>query len=95
MQNSEGVVFHFRYEIILSSLYCELRGHEAVQELMGRLQITDTFCKYKEYDTRLKEQFINGLDNKNIIEEVIKELTSLRDTGECEQHVSIDVGPEN
>ena len=39
---------------------------------MGRLHIKTTDCKYKDYDRRLKEQFINGLDNENIVEEIIK-----------------------
>ena len=31
---------------------------------MGRLCIKGTHYKHKEYDRRLKEQFINGLDDK-------------------------------
>ena len=38
--------------------------------------------KYKEYDRRLKEQFINGLDDETIIVEIIKELTALKETSE-------------
>ena len=49
---------------------------------MGRLKIKVTNCKYKEYDRRLKEQFINGLDDDTIIAKIIKELTALKDTRE-------------
>ena len=49
---------------------------------MGRLYIKATGYKYKEYDRRLKRQFINGLDNESIIVEIIKELTALKDTSD-------------
>ena len=49
---------------------------------MHRLYIKATDCKCKTCDRRLKEQFTNMLDNKNIIEEIIKELTALKDTSE-------------
>ena len=41
-----------------------------------------TDCKYKEYDRRLKEQFINGLVDENMEEEIIRELTASKDTSE-------------
>ena len=33
-------------------------------------------CTYKEIDCQLKEQFIHGLNNKNMLDEVIRELTT-------------------
>ena len=37
-------------------------------------------CRYQECDMRLKEQFINGLNNETIEAKIIKELTTLKDT---------------
>ena len=33
-------------------------------------------CNYKEIDQQLKEQFIHGLNDKTMLEEVIRELTA-------------------
>ena len=33
-------------------------------------------CNYKEIDCQLKEQFIHGLNDKNMLDEVIRELTT-------------------
>ena len=33
-------------------------------------------CNYKEIDCQLKEQFINGLNDKTMLDEVIRELTT-------------------
>ena len=33
-------------------------------------------CNYKEIDWQLKEQFIHGLNDKTMLEEVIRELTA-------------------
>ena len=49
---------------------------------MCKLHIKATDCKYKAYGRRLREQFINGLDHENIIEEIIRELTALKDRSE-------------
>ena len=60
--------------MILSLQYCKLhrKEDESAQEWMGRLCIKEGECNYKEHDRRLKEQFINGIDD----EEIIKELTA-------------------
>ena len=41
---------------------------------MGRLQIKATYCKYQEYERRLKVQFLNGLNDETIIAMIIKDL---------------------
>ena len=51
---------------------------------MGRLCIKDAECNYKEHDRRLKEQFINGLDDKEITQEIIKELNTQMNTQEID-----------
>ena len=47
---------------------------ENVQEWMGRLPIVAVECNYQEVERQLKEQFISGLNNKYMLEEIIKEL---------------------
>ena len=39
-------------------------------------------CKNMDHERRLKEQFINGLDDENIVEEIIKELVALNNASE-------------
>ena len=43
---------------------------------MGRLHTAAAECNYKEIDHQLKEQFIHGLNNKTMLDEVIRELTT-------------------
>ena len=59
------------------------KSHESIPEWMGRLCINAIGCCYKEYYRRFKEQFINGIDNENIITEIINELTTLKETTEA------------
>ena len=56
--------------------------NETTYELMGRLQIKTIEYKYQEYDSRLKEQFKNILNDETITVKIIKELTSLKDASE-------------
>ena len=62
--------------------YCTLQSHGSVQEWMGRLHVKVMDCEYKEYDRRLKEQFINCLDDENQVEEIITYLTAYKDTND-------------
>ena len=50
-----------------------------VEEWMGRLHVAVVECNYQEVDRQLKEQFIHGLNDKYMLEEIIKELTTARD----------------
>ena len=43
---------------------------------MGRLHIAAVECNFQEVDRQLKEQFIHGLSDKCMLEEIIKELTA-------------------
>ena len=43
---------------------------------MGRLCIVAAECNYKEIGHQLKEQFIHGLNNKTMLDKVIRELTT-------------------
>ena len=49
---------------------------ENTEEWMGRLQGVVAECCYKELDHQLKEQFIHGLNDKTMLDAVIRELTA-------------------
>ena len=49
---------------------------ESIDEWMGRLHVAAAECNYREIDRQLKEQFIHGLNNKAMLDEVIRELTA-------------------
>ena len=53
-------------EMILSLQYCmSYRKHnKSTLEWMGRQHLRAAECIYKEHDSRLKEQFINGKEIK-------------------------------
>ena len=41
---------------------------------MGRLWIAVVECNYKEVDRQLKEQFIHGLNDRVMLDEIVREL---------------------
>ena len=43
---------------------------------MGSLQVAAVECNCQEVDRQLKEQFIHGLNDKCMLEEISKELTT-------------------
>ena len=45
---------------------------------MGRLRMKAAGCKDEESDIRLKVQFINGMYNKKMTNEIITKLTSIK-----------------
>ena len=47
---------------------------ENVEEWMRRLSIVAVECNYQEVDRQLKEQFIHGLNDKHMLDQIIKEL---------------------
>ena len=53
--------------------------NESVEEWMQRLHMVAVECNYQEVDRQLKEQFIHRLNDKYMLEEIIKELTSAKD----------------
>ena len=50
------------------------RYEENVEEWMERLCVAAVECNYQEVDRQLEEQFIHALDDKHMLEEIIKEL---------------------
>ena len=51
---------------------------------MGRLWVEAVECNCQEFDRQLKEQFMHGLKDKSMLEEIIKELTTARNL----EHIS-------
>ena len=49
---------------------------ESAEEWMGWLCMAAAECGYKEIDRQLKEQFIHSLNDKSMLDEIIRELTS-------------------
>ena len=45
---------------------------ENTEEWMGRLRVAVAECSYKELDCQLKEQFIHGLNDKMMLDKVIR-----------------------
>ena len=44
---------------------------EMAEEWMGHYRIKANVCEYKERDRTLKEQFINGINNCEMMTEII------------------------
>ena len=65
-------------ERIQSLQFRQLCGHEGenAKEWMGRIGVAMAECNYKEIDCQLKEQFIHGLNDKMVVDKVIRELTT-------------------
>ena len=63
-------------ETILSLQCCKLhrKENESTHEWVGRFCIEEPECSYKEPDRWLTEQFINGINEEEITQEIIKEL---------------------
>ena len=45
---------------------------------MGRLRVAAIECNYQEVDEQLKKQFIHHLNDTNMLEDIIKELMTVR-----------------
>ena len=45
---------------------------------MGTVWVAAVECNYQEGNRQLKEQFIHGLNNKYMLEEIIQELTAAK-----------------
>ena len=50
--------------------------NESAEEWMGWLQMVAAQCGYNEVDRQLKEQFIHGLNDKIMLDKIIRELMS-------------------
>ena len=50
--------------------------NKSAEKWMGRLHMAVAECNYRELDRQLKEQFIHGLNNKCMLDEIKRELTA-------------------
>ena len=50
--------------------------NESADEWMGRLCVAVAECNYRELNRQLKEQFIHGLNDKCMLDEIIREITA-------------------
>ena len=65
----------FNKKLLQYRKLCRFEG-ESAEEWMGRLCVAVAECNYREVDGQLKEQFIHGLNDKMMLDEVIRELTA-------------------
>ena len=65
-------------ETIKSLQFRHLCRHEGenAKEWIGRLWVAVAECNYKEIDCQLEEQFIHGLNDKMMLDKVMRELTT-------------------
>ena len=62
--------------------FCKLgrQAKENAEEWMGRFRLAVVECNYREVDRQLKEQFIHGLNNNDMLTEIIRELTTAEES---------------
>ena len=81
-------------ETILSLLCCKLLREEKASAEEWNLKIKANECKYRDGDRRLKEVFINRINDHEMITEIIQELTTIKKT-KCNHKVSgVKLGKE-
>ena len=68
------------FETILLLQYFKLVREEKhrAEEWMGYLKIKVKECTYEERDRRLKEQFINGVNDNDMMTEIIRYLNIIK-----------------
>ena len=72
--NWEATEKYTEWKAFILELY-RLEGKSA-DEWMGRLHVAATKCNYRELDRQLREQFIHGHNDKVMLDEIIRELTT-------------------
>ena len=53
---------------------------KGAEEWMGQLRIKANECNYQKCDRQLKEQLINGINDKGMTSEIIKEIIAFENT---------------
>ena len=71
-------------ETILSLQYSKFATEEkeSAEEWMDYLRIKANKCGHKERDKKLKEQFINGINDDDLMMKITRELTVIKKTNE-------------
>ena len=65
---------------------------KSTEERMGRLQLSAVECNYQEIDRQLTEQFIHGLNDTDMLGEIIRELTKVKIGSGITSEICIDMG---
>ena len=62
---------------------------------MGRIRAMATECNYKELDEQLKEQIIHGLNESDMLAEIIRQLAKTDENTLVTCETNISVGKKN
>ena len=70
--------------MILMLQYCKLTRelNENIEEWMGYLRTTAKECGYNENDRKLKENFEKGINDGEVMTQIISDLTTVKKTDE-------------
>ena len=52
------------------------QANESTEKWIGRIRVAAIKCNYKELDRQLREQFIYGINDSDMLAETIRELTT-------------------
>ena len=69
---------HNRIVISLQVQNLHRKGNESAQEWMGWLGTKVAKCQYKKHNRLLMEQFISGFNDDGMINEILKEVATLK-----------------
>ena len=83
--------------IILSLQYQKLcrKGNESVQEWMGRVWTKVAMCKYRQPNRLLAQQFVVGIKDDDITDDLLKEVTILERIKETTKWVCVRLGEQS
>ena len=67
-------------ETMKSLQFCKLgrQMNKNAGEWMGRLRLTVVECNFKEKDRQLKEKFIHGLNDNEMLVEILRKVTKTK-----------------
>ena len=58
------------------------QAKENAEEWMGRHRLAAVECNYREVDRQLKEQFVHGFNNNDMLTEIIREVTKAEENAD-------------
>ena len=79
-----AIKFRLQFNETIKSLqFCKLNRQDgkSTEEWMGRLRVSVVDCNYQKLNRQLKEQFIHGLNDTEMLGEIIWELTKIMENG--------------
>ena len=75
--------FHLQHNEMIKSLpYCKFsrQNNKETEEWIKKIRIAVEGYNYKELDRQLKEKFIHGLNDNEMLTEIVHKLTTMKDT---------------